>query len=356
MKSKWILAMTVALVIVIGVTMAMAGCKTTTTAETTAVAGTTAAAAVKDVKDIKIMLIPKQTGNPYWDANVEGFKKAQTELGFQFDFQGPQLGTATSQIEFIEAAVQNKTDVIMLAANSPDAINQTIDDARAAGTRIVIYNQDIPGNESHRDVAILPTDFSVVGAYQVECLGAVINYEGDIAILTATTDAPDQNFWIEGMKKALEDPKYAKMKLLTIAYGDDEPEKSTTEMEALITKYPTLKGVIAPTTVAVSAAAKVIQTKGLAGKIEVIGLGLPSEMREYIKDGTVKQFQLWNPPKQGYLAGYYGVLLVQGLAGSEPGDKFTAGELGEYEITENDQILTGPPFTFDASNIDEFKF
>lgn len=315
------------------------------------------AAEVKDAKEISIILIAKQTGNPYWDACADGFKKAQEELGFQFDFQGPHLGTATSQIEYIEAAVQNKTDVIMLGANSPDALNPTIDDARAAGSLVVIFNQDIPGSEEHREVAILPTDFDLVGKYQVECLGSVIDYEGDIAILSATTDAPDQNYWIEGMKKALtEDPKYAKMNLLEVVYGDDVPEKSTTEMEALIIKYPTLIGVISPTTVGVNAAAKVVQTKGLADKIAVIGLGLPSEMREFIKDGTVEKFQLWNPVNEGYLGGYYGVLLEQGLAGSEPGDKFTAGELGEYTITDKDQIITGPPFDYDAANIDDFDF
>jgi rhamnose transport system substrate-binding protein len=314
-----------------------------------------------DAKDISMILIPKQTGNPYWDACRAGFEEAQAELGFQFDFQGPFLGTATSQIEYIEAAVANMTSVIMLGANSPDALNTYLDDAREAGTRVVIFNQDIPGSEEHRDMAILPTDFDLVGEYQVECLGSQINYEGDIAVLSATTDAPDQNYWIEGMKKALEEnPKYAKMNLLEVVYGDDVPEKSTTEMEALITKYPTLKGVIAPTTVAVKAAAKVIQIKGLADKITLTGLGLPSEMREFIKDGTVKEFQLWNPVDEGYLAGYYGVLLVQGKVGTEIGETFNAGRLGEKTIVENPngygQIITRPPFTFNASNIDDFDF
>jgi rhamnose transport system substrate-binding protein len=340
MKNKWLIVLVVGLLIAFTVAITMSG----------------AGGAVKEAKDIKIILIAKQTGNPYWSACADGFKKAQKELGFQFEFQGPHLGTATSQIEYIEAAVQNKTDVIMLGANSPDALNPTIDDARAAGSHVVIFNQDIPGSESHRDVAILPTDFDLVGPYQVECLGSIINYEGDIAILSATTDAPDQNYWIEGMKKALQDPKYAKMKLLEVVYGDDVPEKSTIEMEALIVKYPTLRGVIAPTTVAINAAAQVVRTKKLADKIAVTGLGLPSEMRGYIKDGTVKKFQLWNPVDEGYLAGYYGVLLIQGIAGTEPGDKFTAGSLGEYTITKKDQIITRPPFDFDAENIDQFQF
>src|SRR3712207_7836579 len=52
---------------------------------------------------------------------------------------------------------------------------------------------------------------------------------------SATTEAPDQNTWIAAMKETLaNDPKYKDMKLVATVYGDDQPEKSTTEMEALL--------------------------------------------------------------------------------------------------------------------------
>ena len=74
-------------------------------------------------------------------------------------------------------------------------------------------------------------------------MGSLIGYEGEIAILSATTEAPDQNKWIVGMNETLtSDPKYAKMKLVATVYGDDQPEKSTTEMEALLSNYPEPQG------------------------------------------------------------------------------------------------------------------
>src|SRR3712207_9099014 len=105
---------------------------------------------------------------------------------------------------------------------------------------------------------------------------------------SATTEAPDQNTWIAAMKETLaNDPKYKDMKLVATVYGDDQPEKSTTEMEALLSNYPDLKGVIAPTTVGVAAAAQVVQSRGIADQVKVTGLGLPSEMRDFIKDGKI---------------------------------------------------------------------
>jgi rhamnose transport system substrate-binding protein len=159
-------------------------------------------------------------------------------------------------------------------------------------------------------------------------VGSLIGYEGEIAILSATTEAPDQNKWIVGMNETLaNDPKYANMTLVATVYGDDQPEKSTTEMEALLSNYPNLKGVIAPTTVGIAAAAQVVQSRGIADRVKVTGLGLPSEMRDFIKDGTVDAFQLWSPYNEGWLAAHMAVGVRAGddhhrarhhLRGAEP--------------------------------------
>jgi rhamnose transport system substrate-binding protein len=310
----------------------------------------------------KIYFIPKNLGNPYFVALSSGFDQAIKELGtdkFEFIMTGPATPEATSQIEYVEAAVQNGAKAIFIAANSNDALNPTFDDARKKGVRIYIINQDISGSETHRDAAILPVNFATVGVSQLDLMGGYINFEGEFAILSATTDAPDQNFWVQSMKDELAkgNPKYAKMKLVEVVYGDDQPEKSTTEMEALITKWPNLKGVIAPTTVGVAAATKVVQTRGLADKIKVTGLGLPSEMKEFIVDGTSPGFQLWDPPAEGYLAVYLvHAEVTQGFKPA-PGASFSSGKLGTVKIESNGQILTLPtPKLFDKNNLQDFIY
>ena len=262
---------------------------------------------------VKIVYIGKNTGNPYFDSITGGFEDACKSLGCEFEFVAPATAEATSQIPFIEAQIQRGVNVIAIAPNSPDALNQVLDAAKAKGILVLTVNGDLTGNETHRDATILPTDFSKVGADQVEMVGSLIGYEGEIAILSATTEAPDQNKWIVGMNETLKsDPKYAKMTLVATVYGDDQPEKSTTEMEALLSNFPNLKGVIAPTTVGIAAAAQVVQSRGIASKVAVTGLGLPSEMRDFVKDGTVTAFQLWSPYNEGWLAAHFAVGVLGG--------------------------------------------
>jgi rhamnose transport system substrate-binding protein len=317
--------------------------------------------AAADSGKIKIYFIPNNLGNPYFDALSSGFDKAIKELGadkFEYFYVGPAAAGATDQIEYIEAAVQNKAFAIFLAANSEDALNATLDDARAAGTRLYIINQDIPGSESHRDAAIMPVDFDKIGDAQIELMGSYINYEGEFAILSATTSAPDQNYWIEGMKKAQAgNPKYANMTLVEVVYGDDQPEKSTTEMEALLNKYPNLKGVICPTTVGIAAATKVVQTRKVADTVKVTGLGLPSEMKQYVEDGTSPGFQLWDPPKEGYMAVYMCWAEINEGFKPTPGASFNAGAYGSVTIRPNGWVMAlEEPKTFDNTNLQDFVY
>jgi rhamnose transport system substrate-binding protein len=307
---------------------------------------------------MKIVYIGKNTGNPYFDSITGGFEDACKAKGCEFEFVAPATAEATSQIPIIEAQIQRGVNVIGIAPNSPDALNQVLDKAKAAGILVLTVNGDITGNESRRDATILPVNFEIVGRDQVEMVGSLIGYEGEIAILSATTEAPDQNKWIVGMNETLKnDPKYAKMKLVATVYGDDQPEKSTTEMEALLANFPNLKGVIAPTTVGIAAAAQVVQSRGIADKVKVTGLGLPSEMRDFIKDKTVTAFQLWSPYNEGWLAVHFALGVLDGSIKNEVGTSFEVPNLGKITINANNSMNTQAELTtFNAANIDEFKF
>lgn len=307
---------------------------------------------------LSIVYIGKNTGNPYFDSINGGFVDACKQIGCAYEFVAPATAEATSQIPFIEAQIQRGVDVIAIAPNSPDALNQVLDSAREKGILVLTVNGDLVGNESHRDATILPVDFTKTGPNQVELMGSMIGYEGDIAILSATTEAPDQNTWIAAMKDTLaKDPKYAKMNLVATVYGDDQPEKSTAEMEALLANYPNLKGVIAPTTVGVAAAAQVVQSRGIADQVKVTGLGLPSEMRDFIKDGTVSAFQLWSPYNEGWLAAYFAKGVKDGSIKNEVGQTFEVPNLGSITINEKNSMNTQAELTtFTPENIDQFNF
>ena len=158
-----------------------------------------AAPAAPAAATLKIVYIPKNTGNPYFDSIIGGFTKACQELKCEFTTTAPATAEATSQVSFVKDQIQRGVNVIAISPNSPDALNQVFDEARSKGIKILIVNSDIPKNESHRDAAVLPMDFNITGSSQVELMGSLIGYAGKVAVLSATADAQDQNIVIVGM-------------------------------------------------------------------------------------------------------------------------------------------------------------
>jgi rhamnose transport system substrate-binding protein len=354
------------MVLVIVFSMLLSACGTTATA-TQPPAPTQARSAGQPPaaagQGIDIVYIPKNTGNPYFDSIIRGFEQACLELGCNFTTTAPATAEATSQIPFVEEQIQRGVDVLAISPNSPDALNDVFDRAREAGITVMIVNSDVPGNEAHRDLAILPMDFDITGSSQVELMGSLIDYKGKIAVLSATADAPDQNFWIEGMKEALKDPKYKDMELVAVVYGDDDPQKSLTECEGLLSNYPDLRGIIAPTTVGVAAAAQCVESAGVfpggpnaVGEgLQVTGLGTPNQMRAFIESGVVDALLCGAlMMRVTWLATWRQIR--NGDVTPAPGAKFTIPNLGDREFRENNVIITGPPVVFTKENIGNFDF
>jgi len=309
-------------------------------------------------KGLTVYYIPKDTQNPYEVLADKGGQDALAELGGKVVVSSGTADTAAAQIPSIQAAIQAHADAIVIAGNDPSALCPSLGQAAAAGIKVVSFDSDIT---CPNHLFINQANTQQIGTSEVDLLAKEINSTGDIAILSAAASATNQNAWIGYMKQQLA-AKYPNMKLVSTVYGNDDPATSLTVLQGLISAYPNLKGIISPTTVGISTAAQYLSThKDVAAKITLTGLGLPSQMKSYVKDGTVKAFELWNPTDLGYLAGFAAASLASGVATLDTGSKFGASRLGEYTVlapsgTTGPSVVLGPPTVFDASNIDKFNF
>ena len=178
---------------------------------------------------------------------------------------------------------------------------------------------------------------------------------GEIAILSASANATNQNAWIDLMKKDLA-ANHPNIKLVDTVYGNDDDQTSFDKTAALLQSHPNLKGIISPTTVGIAAAARYICTSDFKGKVAVTGLGTPNQMRKYVEDGTVTSFALWNPEDLGYLAAWAAKALVDGTITGKTGDKFTAASSATSPSATARPSLLGDPFEFNKANIGQFNF
>lgn len=303
---------------------------------------------------VTYVLVPKNLGNPYFDSGNLGAQEAAAELGVTVVYQGSATPDATEQIQLLNSLIAQKVSGLAVSANDADALVPTGKAAIDAGIPVVSWDASIaPGG---RVLHINQATFEGIGRGQIQLASQLAGGEGQIAILSATSTAPNQNEWIKWMEDELTKPEYAGLELVATVYGDDEDEKSYNEALGLMKTYPDLKVIVSPTSVGIAAAGRAVQDADKVGQVLVTGLGLPNQLREYVKGGAIPAFQLWNVVDLGYLSIYALDAIATGKIQGNPGDTFEAGRLGSYTVGEGGEVLLGPPFTFDASNIDNFDF
>jgi rhamnose transport system substrate-binding protein len=316
--------------------------------------GTTSTGSGGSSSKLSVAFLPKQINNPYFDTAAAGGKKAAQELSGTFTQVGPSSANAAAQVPYIQTLTQQHVSAICISGDDPSAVAPALKQAMAQGIKVVSYDADV--DPSARQIFINQANAQDLGTTEVDLLGKELNYTGDIAILSASATAANQNTWIGYMKQELATPQFANMKLVATVYGNDDDTTSYNLTQQLLQSYPNLKGIISPTTVGISAAARYLSSNHLTGKVMLTGLGTPNQMRQYVKDGTVTAFELWNVNDLGYLAYYAAAALVQGKITGKQGDTFTAGSLGSFTVGANGEVLLGKPFVFNASNIDQFNF
>jgi rhamnose transport system substrate-binding protein len=316
---------------------------------------TTASAATSLKTGLKVFVIPKNLGNPYFttadSVKSGGALKALKDLKENGTETSGTAATPASQIPAIQAAITKGANALIVSATDAAALCPTLKQAMAKKIAVVTYDSDAP---ACRNVFINQADSKAIGTSEVDLLASQINKTGEIAIVSAAASATNQNAWIAFMKQQLK--KYPKMKLDSVVYGNDDPTVSTQVTQGLLQQFPNLKGIISPTTVGIAAAAAVLDTAKYRGKIKLTGLGTPNSLRKYVNDGTIEGFELLNPADLGFLAAYAAVNVASGNITGKLGQTFTAGKLGKYKIGAKSTVLLGAPFVFNKTNIAKFHF
>lgn len=298
-----------------------------------------------------IALMPKSKGNGYFISCKKGSDKAAKDLGIELIFDGPTDPDPAKQNEIIENWITLGVDAIAVACENRDGISTALRKARRKGIKVLTFDSDA-APDAREYFVNQATPEGIANALMDEAARLCGN-EGEFAIITASLTAANMNEW----QKKIEERRVAKypgMKMVALRPCDDLKDKAQAEATALLGANANLKLIMAICSPAVPGTAEAVKQAGKIGKVKVIGLGLPSENRRYVKEGVTDSVILWKTEDLGYLT----VQAVHALATGtlKPGAKsFKAGNLGEFEI-QGESILLGKPFIFNKENIEQFDF
>ena len=305
-------------------------------------------------KKIKICLLPKKKGSPYFTSCYHGAQKAADQLGnVELIYDGPTDGSAAKAADMIDRWAQRRVDVIAVSASDPSVLAGAMAKARAKGIRVITWDADV-GAEA-RELFVNQATAEEIGYALVDAMVKDIggaDVEGEVAIISADPTAANQNEWMKHMRRRLK--KYAKLALVAPRFPGEDQRRAQQDASDLINAHPKLKGIFGISSISFPAAAEAVKQAGKTGEIFVTGLSTPNVMRKYVKSGVVKSVVLWNTRDLGYLTVLVGEALATGKL-DKSAKTFEAGDLGTKAI-QGDHVLLGKILVFDKDNIDEFDF
>lgn len=303
-------------------------------------------------KKATIALLPKSKGNQYF-VNVEkGARVAAQELGVELLFDGPTNTDPAKQNEIVENWITLGVDAIAAAAENKEGLSTALKKAQAAGIKVVTYDSDTTPDS--RAFFVNQATAEGIGNTLMDEAARLIGEEGgEFAIITATLTAANMNEWRKNIEARLA-AKYPKLKLVDTKPCDDQKDKAQQEATNLLSAYPNLKCIMAICSPAVPGAAEAVKQAGKAGTVKVLGLGLPSENKAYVKDGVTQAVILWKVQDLGYLTIKAAADLANGKLTSGA-KEYDGGKLGKIEV-QGDNLVLGQPFVFTKENIDQFEF
>jgi rhamnose transport system substrate-binding protein len=297
---------------------------------------------------LRIGVVAKSLGNGFFDAVNKGAQEAAQELGAEVIFTGPTTPTAEGQIEVLKSLIAQRVDAIAVSANDPDALVPQLKRAMERGIKVVSYDSAVA--PAGRNLHLAPSSDELIGETVIALVAELApEGKGKFAVVSATPTSTNQNSWLAQMRVSL--GGHPGLEMVAVVYGDDVSDKSYREAVALIKQHPDLAVLVSISSVGIVASARAVEDQGLAGKLKVTGLGLPSELAGYVQKGVVPKFAIWNPIDLGYSAAQVAVSLVRGGDGKEP---VTAGRMGAITFGADGVGAMARPFVYDANNVADF--
>lgn len=332
--------------------MSLSGCSNDKTAS--GASGSEGTSTADKGEKITVCLLPKKKGVPYFTSCSEGAEEAAKELGnVELIYDGPTSGDAADAVKLIDQWTAQGVDVIAVSPNDPAVLGPAMKRARDAGIKVITWDADAAPDT--REFLVNQATPEEIGNSLVDAMAKDLggkDASGDVAIVTASLTAANQNEWIKHMQARLKD--YPNLNLVGIKPSGEDQKLAFSVSQDMMKAYPNLKGIFAISSTAFPGAAEAIKQAGKTDKVFVTGLSTPNDMRSYVNEGVVKSVILWNTKDLGYLTIYTARALVDGTLKSGA-TTIKAGRLGEKKVV-GDNVMLGGTITFTKDNIAQFNF
>ena len=258
-------------------------------------------AAAQEKKDLKFVIVPQVVHAWFDEVNKGAQLQAAVlakQLGVKVDiiYQAPQSADVAEQNTILEQAAATKPDGIALDPLDYAGNRAVIDEIRARGIPVVIFDAPAPENS---DLTSVGNDFAEQASLASHALAKLIGEKGKVAVMQGVPTAPNHVERYESHKATL--AKYPGITVIDGGIDNDSIEEAQTQAAAVMASNPDLVGYLNCDATG-SGLAAAIEEAGKAGQVKFVSMDNLIEILNYVKKGTITATSSTIPQMQGSMA------------------------------------------------------
>lgn len=304
----------------------------------------------------EIVVIPKDSSNPWFVRMAMGVKEYAQETGLNVYQKGTDVIDATKQAQLVEDMIAQGVDAICVVPVDPSSLEPVLKKARDNGIVVI----------AHEGASLVNVDYDIeafsndgYGAFIMDNLAEAMGEKGVYTTMVADITNASHNEWANG-GVAHQKLTYPNMTLLEEekrVESHDNGDTAYNVAKELFKKYPDLKGIMGTSSYDAPGVARGIEELGLVDKAFTSGTGMPADNAALLKSGVVKSLTLWDPAGAGKAMISLAVKVLDG----DPIEGIVNLNVEGYESLVfkpgSKTVLEGKGWiTITAENVDSFGF
>jgi simple sugar transport system substrate-binding protein len=263
-------------------------------------------------------------GDAFWDVVQKGAEAAGSDLGVSVDYQSD--GDPQRQSQLIQAAVNQGVDGIVVSMANPDALQDSVEAAVAAGIPVVTINSGAERSAEFGAIGHVGQDEAIAG----QGAGQRLAQDGAKNVLCVVHEAG--NIGLEQRCAGASQGLGSNVRMLQVDINDLQGAQST--ITSQLQSDPSIDAVLTLNSAVASIAASAASDAG--SKAEIATFDLNGDVIAAIKGGSIA----FAVDQQQYEQGYLPIVML----------KLYAQNLNT--VGGGQAVLTGPGIV-DADNVDQ---
>ncbi|MBG99204.1 MAG: sugar ABC transporter substrate-binding protein [Solibacterales bacterium] len=247
----------------------------------------------------RIGVIPKAVAHVFWKSVHAGAIAAGREADVDIEWKGPPTETDFSrQIEIVDSMINARVDGIVLAPTEATALSTVVERANRQGIPVTIFDSAI---NTDKYVSFVSTNNYDAGVLAARQLAKLLNSKGRVIVVKMVPGSASTTQREKGFEETLT-REFPGVQILAEQYCMADRARALAVSENMLTAHPNVDGMFASAEPATIGAAKALRSRGLDGRVRLVGFDFSDTIEKDLRDGAIDALVVQDPFNIGYEA------------------------------------------------------